>query len=336
MMRLLSLVLIFAALAGGALAQSLDDYLKLRRQHGIERAAGIEALETLIGTRILEIEGVVKGTFRVGDKGSIMLERSNGATEIVEAASIPDWMIGNEVSARLIVQASRSNEFSPLRARLLGAASAGAVERVERETLRQREAAAKQAQAAPRSAPTRTQTSVASRHAGRPVGAQEWVAPRGEVVTAYASFIKGQNRRLSNAEAIRIAEGIVGFSIRYGVDARLIMAMVMVESGFNPSATSRAGAMGLGQLMPGTARWMGVSNAYDTTENLYGTVKLVRTHLDQYSRKTGDEFEQLVLTLAAYNAGAGAVRRHGGVPPFRETQNYVRKVIEYYRAFTGG
>lgn len=87
--------------------------------------------------------------------------------------------------------------------------------------------------------------------------------------------------------------------------------------------------------MPGTAKWMGVNNAYDINDNLYGTVKLIRFHLDDYKKQTGDQFEQLVLAIAAYNAGMGAVKRAGGVPPFRETQNYVRRVISLYKGFCG-
>jgi soluble lytic murein transglycosylase-like protein len=111
--------------------------------------------------------------------------------------------------------------------------------------------------------------------------------------------------------------------------------MVMVESGFDPSSTSHSGAMGLGQLMPGTARWMGVNDAYDTTENLYGTVKLIRTHLNQHRRGKGDDLASLTLALAAYNAGVGAVSRAGGVPHYRETQAYVRKVIRLYFGLCG-
>ncbi|MER3465739.1 MAG: hypothetical protein C4340_00490, partial [Armatimonadota bacterium] len=107
--------------------------------------------------------------------------------------------------------------------------------------------------------------------------------------------------------------------------------------GFNPSATSYKGAMGLGQLMPGTARGLGVRNAYDTYENLYGTVRLVRGHLDKYASvgPNGQKYADLVLALAAYNAGSGAVKRHGGVPPYRETQNYIRKVIDWYKRLCG-
>src|SRR5206468_2837251 len=112
------------------------------------------------------------------------------------------------------------------------------------------------------------------------VAHRSYSLPASEATPIYASFIRRRNSRLSPNQATRIAEGVIGFSLKYGVDARLIMAMVMVESGFNPSATSRTGAMGLGQLMPGTAAGMGVSNAYDSMDNLYGTVRLIRGHLD--------------------------------------------------------
>jgi soluble lytic murein transglycosylase-like protein len=93
--------------------------------------------------------------------------------------------------------------------------------------------------------------------------------------------------------------------------------------------------MGLGQIMPETAQDYGITNPYDTIENLYGTVREIREHIDKYRNETGDEFQALVLGLAAYNAGEGAVRRHGGVPPYRETQNYVRKVIKLYNHLRG-
>lgn len=93
--------------------------------------------------------------------------------------------------------------------------------------------------------------------------------------------------------------------------------------------------MGLGQLMPETARSLGVSNAYDVTQNLYGTIRYISGHIDNYRTKSGDDFDSIVLALAAYNAGPGAVRRHGGVPPYRETQNYVRKVMAIYNQLCG-
>jgi soluble lytic murein transglycosylase-like protein len=104
-----------------------------------------------------------------------------------------------------------------------------------------------------------------------------------------------------------------------GLAPELIKAVALVESGFDPHAVSPKGAQGLMQLMPETARQYGVRDAFDPLQNLRaGTIHL-RKLLEQFD---GD----LVLALAAYNAGAGAVKRHGGVPDYRETRDYVRRV----------
>ena len=305
-------------------SQSLSEYLKLRKTYGISQAAGAEALDALVGTRVIEIKGIVKGTFKVNGRHCLMLEKPDGNTDVIDADSPPGWLIGNEVPARLLVRAHREDEQSSVHVDLLGAAGEQDVNAVDIALAKKREA--------------ERQKQLASRHsvtAKPPVPAKEWNLPASEVTPIYAGFIKRYNRKLSNEQAFRIAEGVIGFSIRYGVDARLIMALLIAESGFNPQDTSNHGAMGLGQLMPGTAKDLGVSNPYDTTQNLYGTVKLLSQHLTNYKAKTGDDFQSLVLSLAAYNAGEGAVRRHGGVPPYRETQNYVRKIIGLYKGFCG-
>jgi soluble lytic murein transglycosylase-like protein len=106
---------------------------------------------------------------------------------------------------------------------------------------------------------------------------------------------------------------------KHGIDPALLAGLVKQESGFNPNAGSPAGARGLTQLMPGTAAGLGVTNVLDPVQNLDGGAKYLRQQLDAFG---GD----VTRALAAYNAGPGAVQRYGGVPPYAETQNYVRIV----------
>lgn len=107
---------------------------------------------------------------------------------------------------------------------------------------------------------------------------------------------------------------------KYGLDPALLAGLVKQESGFNPAATSGAGAKGLTQLMPATARSLGVTDPTDPAQALDGGAKYLREQLDRFG---GDP----KLALAAYNAGPGAVSRFGGVPPYAETQNYVKVVL---------
>lgn len=310
--------------ASNANASALEDYLKIRAKFGITHAAGTEALETLVGTGTLEVRAVVKGVLGVDGRTILLVEVPGSQPLSIESDTVAPWLHVPNTAARLIVTATRESSFNPLKAKLIAAVEEAVISAWEEEQRKKLQAAkAKQSNSVTRGHSART---------GR-----EWNLEPHEALPIYSNFIRGYNPRLTKQQADQIAHGIIGFSLQFGVDARLITAMVLVESGFNPSATSPKGAMGLGQLMPGTARGLGVRNAYNTYENLYGTVRLVRGHLDNYASTgpDGQKYADLVLALAAYNAGSGAVRRHGGVPPYRETQNYIRKVIDWYQRLCG-
>ena len=329
----------FLALGVAALSRaSSPEYLKLRAQNGIVQAVGAAALRDVVKPRVMEIQGKVVGTCRSEDATLVIFQRLDGDTQEVEAKAMPDWLAENEGSVRLLVRCVRPERGAALRSVLLAAAPELDVVQVEEAYWRAQAAKRKPTVAAkpkPRAAtnPLASRgTTIVGRIGGPSVIRRTWVVPANEATPRYAAFIRNQNPRLTDAQATRIAQGVVGFSLQYGVDARLVMAMLMVESGFDPNSVSRSGAVGLGQLMPGTAQWMGVRNSYDTMDNLYGTVKLLRTHLDQYRTAAGAD---VVRSLAAYNAGMGAVKRYNGVPPFRETQNYVRRVMEIYARICG-
>jgi len=134
----------------------------------------------------------------------------------------------------------------------------------------------------------------------------------------YQNLVRG---KLVSSESID--EAIETAARRHNVDPNLVRAVIKVESGGNPSAVSRTGAMGLMQLMPATARQLKVSNPFDPAQNVDAGVRHLKGLLDNFR---GD----LNLSLAAYNAGEGAVRRNGGVPPYWETRNYVRRITSLY------
>jgi soluble lytic murein transglycosylase-like protein len=150
---------------------------------------------------------------------------------------------------------------------------------------------------------------------------------------AYASALRAFHPALDDERAMRLAARVVSEADAARIDARLVVALVAVESAWDPRAVSPAGARGLGQLMPATAAGLGV-DPDDAEANLHGTVVHLAGLLARYRALPASQ--RFALAVAAYNAGAGAVDRYGGVPPYAETRLEVRRVLGLWRRLCGG
>ena len=143
----------------------------------------------------------------------------------------------------------------------------------------------------------------------------------------YKKTIKYFNPKLNDRDAERIASSILYYARLHKIDPRLIVAVVAAESDFHINARSVKGAVGLGQLMPGTAKILKV-NPLIIEENILGTSSYLKSCIDQWKKYP---YVGLDLAVASYNAGSGAVEKYGGVPPYKETQAYVKKVMGIYK-----
>ena len=151
----------------------------------------------------------------------------------------------------------------------------------------------------------------------------------GSLLTPATTEVQGQItaqpelREYAKVTKPQLLSMISKISNKHGVDEKLVKALIKQESGFNPNAKSHCGAMGLMQLMPGTAKTLGVKNAFNPVQNVDGGVRHLKWLLSKYNGN-------VILALAAYNAGSGAVDKYSGVPPYKETQNYVKSILKNY------
>jgi soluble lytic murein transglycosylase-like protein len=314
------------------------DYLTVRNRTALTTLADSRRLTDqfpALAGQVLEIQGVVSGVFSGDASAGYLLRLDETQTLILSAKQDDrDIAVGNtlRVLARIPPQGTVLQSLTVTR---MGADLA----RADLSTLRVDNQSVSSTAAdtaftvtpntqpptmtyytAPAFSPTPAQPAQ-SAMADQPLSKQP------VVVQLYAAKIHEINANVDGDTAISIATHLLAKSEAHSVDPRLVFALVMQESRFNPNAVSSAGAQGLGQLMPGTASMLGVRNSFDIEDNLEGTVSYIADQLNQFGR--------LSLALAAYNAGPGNVRKYGGVPPFRETQRYVSVIWRNYAKFAG-
>jgi len=344
-------------------ASTGPEFVRLRSGRHTNRAltyAEVQANPARYVGKTLELKGVVGGTIGSDDSLSIMLQLTPAAALVPSAApaapvlDIPraEASVVREFttpSLRVLVQVAEGGSGNVVPLKVLAVAHESAVSAVEREEQARYDAANRSAELR-RQEQTRWHDA-ASRSVRRHVtapgpdlrfspgqsgdfsgGLSERARP---LYAPYSSYIARINPRLSAAQVGTIAYHLLNFADRYDVDPRLVVSMIIAESEFDPNCTSHSGAKGLGQLMPETARDLGVSNPYDPVQNLGGSVAYLRSRLALFADKSmpggGMSIEQVALAMAAYNAGENAVKKYKGIPPYRETQAYVRRVVSLYR-----
>jgi soluble lytic murein transglycosylase-like protein len=147
-----------------------------------------------------------------------------------------------------------------------------------------------------------------------------------QATTASATSSTATTGTESGSGSVPYEQLIGAAASKYGIDPAVLKGLIKQESGFNPSASSPAGAQGLTQLMPGTASSMGVTDLHDPAQSIDGGAHYLKMQLDRF----GGDYSK---ALAAYNAGPGAVQRYGGIPPYSETQNYVKNVLAFAQQY---
>lgn len=314
------------SIGSAAYAASITDYAAVRDQASITTLAATDQLALQFpghAGQVIEVEGIVNGIFSSNGATGFLLQVDPNQTLIFTTQrDDQDIAIANKlrVLGRIPTEGTVLDALTLTRLNPIAATpgqNAGMTAQNPDGNL-----------TPPSTMPTEHRPPVyfyqglRTDNSGLPVPNSTGLAQRPDVVQKYAQKIKAINSAVTDDMATKIAYTILDKCERYNVDPRLTMALVAQESRFNPNAVSRTGARGLGQLMPSTASRLGVHNAFDIEENLDGSVRYLREQLQA--------FGNISLALAAYNAGPTNVKRYGGVPPFRETQNYVQVIWTNY------
>jgi soluble lytic murein transglycosylase-like protein len=304
--------------------------------------------------QLIEVRGAISGNARREGGVTFILTTPAQVTYVIDASPAQEQEVAIGHTVRVLAQvrdesagsagaadrAEGGESTSAGGAQLVLVAVTSEYEAAELEALRARRAAAARMAGATRSSAGSARRGVRTR--GQRMRYAKQLASRSlSILAQYRDAVLYFNPRLYPDQAERIARSIIAYSNAYGLDARLVMAVIAAESNFNASAVSRKGAMGLGQLMPGTAMGLGVRNPWNPEDNIAGATRLLRGHLERM--RQGPQLaaagvvteDQLKLALACYNAGLGAVKKYGGVPPYRETKRYVAKVTRLYRQMCG-
>ncbi|HEY3413629.1 MAG TPA: lytic transglycosylase domain-containing protein [Armatimonadota bacterium] len=325
-MRLRQCIATVAAIAiPHAVHANLADYLSARKscppKAGLTLTA-VHANPAKYRNAVLELRGVIAGVSRSDTASTVLLRVSDADTVFIQG-SLDAQLPGSGESARALVSVQENGNMS-----LVSLVTETEIGDRQIDPPSPKPAVKAPSTGKPSKLPVRWPVPMRNRQT---LASRTGLSPDG--LALYTQVVMQFNPRLTLAQADVISRSIVESSYARGVDARLIMAIFATESGFKPNARSRTGAMGLGQLMPGTARSLGVGNAWDPVQNIQGAVRLIQQHWVSYAAKTNDFRKVFQLVCAAYNAGPNAVKRYGGVPPYRETRNYVKKVAAWYSRF---